>query len=182
MMNLKLKSCCALLLLALDGQSLVDIARQEAARRKQLEQQGIEAKVIVGNGPHLPPDSGNVTTSTGSGMEIERPSAKEPDKRPDASLRRYQTTLKKLDREIQQTELRLASLRTRLQAEKWEALKTGRSSGRSGSRKAKGQLETAIEKLQEKLQMLRNERFEVYESGKKAGHMPGELDGKGLIP
>jgi hypothetical protein len=30
--------------------------------------------------------------------------------------------------------------------------------------------------------MPRNERFEVYESGKKAGHMPGELDGKGLIP
>jgi hypothetical protein len=182
MTNLKFRSCCALLLLALDGQSLEDIARQEAARRQQLEQQGITGKVIVGNGLHLPPDGGNITTSTGSGMEAPQPSAKEPDKRLDASIRRYQTALKKLDREIQQAELRLESLRARLQAEKWEALKTGRSASRNRSKSAKSQLETAIEKLQEKLQLLRSERFEVYESGKKAGHLPGELDGKGIIP
>ena len=35
-------------------QSLVDIAREEAERRKLLEQQGIEAKVIIGNGVSLP--------------------------------------------------------------------------------------------------------------------------------
>jgi len=29
---------------------------------------------------------------------------------------------------------------------------------------------------------LRRERLETYDAGRKAGFLPGELDGKGLIP
>jgi hypothetical protein len=183
MITLKFKSCCMFLMLFLDGQSLVEVAREEAARRKQLEQQGIEGKVIVGNGFHVAPDTGNVTTSTGTGMEVGKTPPATQDKRSDASLRQYRTTLKKLDREMQQAELRIASLKTCLQADKWESLKIGKptKNRRSGSAK-KSQQEAEIDKLQEKLKLLRNERFEVYESGKKAGHLPGELEGNGQIP
>jgi prefoldin subunit 5 len=170
------------LFFTLDAQSLVDIAREEAARRKHLEQQGIQGKVIVGNGLNAPSESGNVTTSTGTGMEIEKPSSREAGKRLNSSIQRFQSDIKKLDSEIRQTEGRIESLQKRLQTEKWEALKAGRSSGRSRSGNTKSQIQISVEKLQEKLKELRNKRFEVYESGKKAGHLPGELDGKFIDP
>jgi hypothetical protein len=171
-----------ILLFALDMQSLVDFAREEAERRKQLEQQGIDGKVIEGNGLHLTPDIGNITTSTSPPIANERASAKADSVNSQTSIRPFQTALKKLDREIQQNEARLASRQARLQDEKWESLKTGRSSSRGQKKDAKSQLQTEIEELQIKLKQLRNERFEVYESGRKAGFLPGELDGKGIIP
>ena len=175
------RSCCLVLLLALDVQSLVDIAREEAERRKQLEQQGIEAKVIIGNGVSLPP-SGNVTTSTGPPTVPEKTSERSDAPKGQASVGRYQTALKKLDREIRQTEERLASRRARFQDERWAPVQLGRSSGRSQPKNSQGKLQAEIEELQIKLKRLQEERFEVYESGKKAGFLPGELEGKGIIP
>ena len=94
----------------------------------------------------------------------------------------YRTSLQKLDRAIQQTEARLASKRARLRpgsgqipAAEWRRAKTR-------LKIAQGRLQAEIEELQLKLKQLRDERFEVYEAGKKAGFMPGELDGKGIIP
>ena len=47
---------------------------------------------------------------------------------------------------------------------------------------SQSKLQAEIEELQIKLKRLQEERFEVYESGKKAGFLPGELEGKGIIP
>jgi len=35
--------------------------------------------------------------------------------------------------------------------------------------------------LEAKLKRLKQERLEAYETGRKAGYLPGELDGKGII-
>jgi chromosome segregation ATPase len=169
------------LLLFLDMQSLVDVAQKEAERRRLLEEQGIEGKVIVGNGTHLAPN-GNITTSTGPPLAPVKKNEKSDSPKNRASVRSYQTSLKKLDREIRQTEERLASRRERLQAEKWAPLKIGRSASRSRTKNSQNQLQKEIDELQIKLRRLREERFEVYEAGKKAGFLPGELEGKGIIP
>jgi hypothetical protein len=178
---LQFRSCCLVFLLALEVQSLVDIAREEAERRKLLEQQGIEGKVIIGNGVSLAPN-GNVTTSTGLPTVPEKASVQSDAPKSQASVGRYQTALKKLDREIRQTEERLASRRARFQAERWAPIQLGRSSGRSQAKNSQNKLQAEIEELQIKLKRLQEERFEVYESGKKAGFLPGELEGRGIIP
>lgn len=169
------------MLLALNMQSLVDVAREEAGRRRLLEQQGIEGKVVRGSDVPLAPN-GNISTSSGPTIVPEKTSARSGSPKGQASLRSYQTALKKLDREIQQNEERLASRRARLQDEKWVLSKTRRASSRSRTKNSQSQLQAGIEALQIKLKRLRKERFEVYESGKKAGFLPGELDGKGIIP
>ena len=53
MRNVNFRFCCVVLLLTFDMQSLVDLAREEAERRKQLEEQGIQAKIIDGNSSGL---------------------------------------------------------------------------------------------------------------------------------
>ena len=177
-----LRSCCLVLLLSWSMQSLVDIAREEAERRKRLKEQGIEGKVIEGNAIHLSPH-GNITTSTGPTAAAPRePSAKSGSDKSQTSVRSYRTALQKLDREIQQTEARLTSRRSRLQSERWAPPKSGRSSTRSSGKNSQSQLQAEIEDLQIKLKQLREERFQIYEAGKKAGFLPGELEGKGLIP
>ena len=180
MRNLKFGSCCVVLLLALDMQSLVDVAREEAERRKQLEQKGIHGRVIDGNSAQVSPNGGNVTTSTGTANTPEKASTKTDSTKAQSSLRRYQAALKRLDRAIRQIEERLVSRRNRLQTDKWETLKKGRSSSRIKNSQSRQQ--TEIEELQEKLNRLRDERLEVYESGKKEGFLPGELEGKGIMP
>jgi chromosome segregation ATPase len=182
MRNFRFGACCIFLLLTLDAQSLVDFARQEAERRRQLEQQGVHGKVIEGNGQRLEPDSGNLSTSTEPGVTHGTASGRQDTAKDQASLRRFQTALRKLDREIQRTDSRLASLQSRIRAEKWENVKTGRSAGRSRTKDSRSKSQAEMEKLQAKLKELRDERFEVIEAGKKMGFFPGELDGKGLMP
>ena len=174
-------TCWAVLLLLFHLQSLVDIARDEAERRRHLEEQGIEAKIIDGNAAG-PSRQGNITTSTESGPEsIETPARpKSTNKR--ESIRVYRAALQKLDRAIQQYEARLASKRVRLQTEKWPTLKASKASRRIATKDPQIQLRTEIEELEVKLKQLREERLAVYEEGKKAGFLPGELEGKGLIP
>lgn len=178
---MNLRSCCLVLLLAFNLQSLVDIAREEAERRKRLEEQGIEVKVIDGNAAGAGRKA-NITTSTESDARPkEAPVQSDPGKG-QASARRYSAALQKLDRAIQQTEARLASRRARLHAEKWANPDSGKASTRSGTKDPLSRLQAEIEELQLGLKQLRDERFEVYAAGRKAGFMPGELEGKGIIP
>ena len=76
----------------------------------------------------------------------------------------------------------LAAKRARMQAEKWANLKSGKSSRGNGAENQQSRLQAEIDALQIKLKQLRDERFEVYEAGKRAGFLPGELEGKGIIP
>jgi len=163
-------------------QSLADIAREEAKRREKLEEQGIEAKVIEGDITRLAPN-GNLSTSTPQlpGPKKEKLSSP-PDKAP-SSVRSFRSALQKLDRAIRQDQERLGSLRARLQAEKWAPPKIGRVSTKGvGNAETQERLQAEIEELESKLKRTRRERSEVYEAGRKAGFLPGELDGKGLIP
>ena len=94
----------------------------------------------------------------------------------------YRTALQKLDQQIRQSEERIAALQTRLQAEKWSLHKIRRTSSRSRTKNPVSQLQAQIQDLQTKIKRLHEERFEVYEAGKKAGFLPGELEGKYTDP
>jgi hypothetical protein len=173
----KFGTCCLALLFFFNLQSLVDLAREEAERRRLLEQQGIKGKVIENNVVDSASNgNGSGATRSSALPEITAARSDSPKSRP--SVSRYRSALQKLDRDIQQSEDRLASRQARLQAEKRAHPKTGRSSGRSRTKSSGSQLQAEIEELQIKLKRLREERFEAYESGKKAGFLPGELDGK----
>jgi hypothetical protein len=179
MRNSNLRFCCVVLLLTFNMQSLVDIAREEAERRKQLEEQGIEPKIIDGNSSG---SRGRANITTSSEMETrhkELPVGGGSEKS-GGSLKNFKTGLQKLDRTIEKTAALLAAKRARLQAEKWANPKVLKASGQT--RDPLLQLQAEIEELQIKLKQLREERFRLYEAGRKAGFLPGELEGKGLIP
>jgi hypothetical protein len=170
MMTIQFKSCWQVGIFILCLQSLADVARQEAERRRLLDQQGIEAKVI--DGTKIP--AGNVSTSA----DVNKTSKGTSSVKDKKSLQSIRNSLEKLDRTIRQEEERLGLRRARLQSERWEALKSGRgSTGKSQSR-----LKEEIEELEIKLRSLRDQRSKIYERGKKDGFLPGELDGKGIIP
>jgi hypothetical protein len=174
-------SCCAILLLLFNVQSLVDVAREEAERRKLFEDQGIVAKVIDENAVG-PVRRGNVTTSSEPDAKPKTEPSRSGSGKSQGSVQTYRNALQKLDRAIQQSEAHLVLMRTRLQDEKRASLKSGKSSNRAGTKDPQVRLQSEIDNLQLKLKQLRDERFEVYESGKKAGFMPGELEGKGIMP
>jgi chromosome segregation ATPase len=98
------------------------------------------------------------------------------------SARSFRTRLQKLDRAIRENEDRLQSRRARLQAQRWEIPKTSRVSSRRRKTDSQNNLQAEIEELEVKLKQLRRERAEIYEDGKKAGYLPGELDGHGVMP
>jgi len=162
-------------------QSLVDVARDEGERRKRLEEQGIEARVIDENAAGLA-RQGNITTSTEPAASVPMSSARSEPLKGQGSVRSYRSALQKLDRAIQQNETHLTAKRARMQAEKWANLKSGKASKGTGAKYPQSRLQAEIDALQIKLKQLRDERFEVYEAGKKAGFLPGELEGKGIIP
>jgi hypothetical protein len=159
-------------------QSLADVAQKEAERRKQIEQQGVEEKVIVGNGD-LAASDGNLTVSTPSGA---RPLKEAANKKNHASVQHYRSALQKLDRIIRQNEIQLESLRARLQSEKWALQKIPRNSKGSLPIDKQTKLQEQINTLQAKTELVRQERNGIYQSGKRDGYLPGELDGKGIIP
>jgi hypothetical protein len=172
---------CLALFLVFDLQSLTDFARQEAERRRLLEEQGIQGKVIVNNDAGST-SNGDVSMPEAPSAMREKPTAQSDSSKGRKSASNYRMALQKLDRQIQQGEDRLASLQARLHAEKRSVSKTRRASGRSRPKDAAGQLQTQIQELQMKVKRLHEERFEVYESGRKAGFMPGELDGRYTNP
>ena len=175
------KSCSLAFLLMFNLQSLVDVAREEGERRKRLEEQGIEARVLDENAVGLA-RQGNITTSTEPAASVHMPSARSDSSKGQGSVRSYRSALQKLDRAIQQNEAQLAAKRARLQTEKRANFQIGKASKGAEEEKQKIRLQAEIEALQIKLKQLRDERFEAYEAGKRAGFLPGELEGKGIIP
>ncbi len=160
-------------------QSLADAARKEAERRKALEEQGIEGKVVV-------VDPGRMAAKESRPEGWPAPAAREPPGRTRASrsqisLRALRTTLQKLDREILHGEERLVLLRARMESEKWQLPKVGKIS-RSNNASVRERLRFQIQELEAKLKLWRRERYETYDAGRKAGFLPGELDGKGIMP
>ncbi len=163
----------------LAAQSLAEVARKEAERRRELDLQGVEAKVIDGNTVQLAPN-GNLSTSSPA------PGSHAPDD-PAGRVSRgrsrpYQTRIQRLDREIRSAEDRIAALRERLRAERWALPKVGKLSRSSGSATTQERLQNQIRELDSKLKQLRRERREVWDEGRRAGFQPGELDGRGLVP
>jgi hypothetical protein len=177
MRSQKLRSCCAVFYIFFGMQSLVDIANQEAERRRLIDQQGIETRVIEGN--NVPSDS-NVAEWTDPAVVIPKASKKGDSAKDKTSARSFRTALQKLDRAIRASKDRLEAKRAQLQSERWASPKSGRSSSRGQASDAQSKLKAEIEELQTKMKELRRERSEIYEEGKKAGFLPGELNGRGM--
>ena len=182
------RTCCEILLALLpasiavaaaDLQSLAEVARKEAERRQKLDQQGIQEKRIECRDPSDLAPGGAISTSSGSpalkGTNVPAQKAE-----PRATLRSFQTRLQKLDRDVQQAEERLKLLRARAEADRWAVNKTGKGSKGSGSSSAE-QMRWQILELETKLAQLRRERGDVFQAGRKAGYLPGELEGRGIM-
>lgn len=176
-----LKNCFIVWLMAFTMQSLADIARDEAERRNRLNEQGIVAKVIDGNTPGSGRQA-NITTSSESDIRPKEARSQPRSEKGASSVRNYRAALQKLDRAIQKTELRLTSARARMQAAKRADSRSTSTPSRGGKKEQQDRLQIEIEEIQIELKQLRQERLEVYDSGRKAGFMPGELDGKGIVP
>ncbi len=161
-------------------QSLAEAARREAERRKLLEQQGVEGKVIHGDVDQLAPN-GNLTLSSPL-LPVPKAVIPSSNDKNRTSLQTFRKTLQKLDREIKKGEDRLEMLRTKLHAERWALPKVGRISNATNSTDTQDRIRAQIQELELNLKYLRQERLETYDSGRKAGYLPGELDGKGIIP
>lgn len=161
-------------------QSLAEAARKEAERRKALEQQGIEGRVISMDAARATAGS----ERSGAVLLPDRPSESGTERlrKSQPSLRILRSNLRKLDLEIQHGVERLALLRARMESERWQLPRVGRNSRASGSNSARERLGFQIKELETKLNHLRRERFQTYDSGRKAGFLPGELDGKGVVP
>jgi len=164
-----------------DAETLADVARKEADRRKRLEQEGIEGKVIDADAV-IKSSSGNLTVSTVSGKESEDSTVKNKTSEKRSSVRSYRNALKKLDREIQKAKEDLEKLREKLRKERWAPLKIGRRSNSGQSEEKRNRMQAEIDELESDLRDFRRERSEIYNEGRRAGFLPGELDGKGIIP
>jgi hypothetical protein len=160
-------------------QSLAEAARREAERRKELERQGVEGKVVLSEAARVAPGC-NRGGSAPALVTREGSSRVRSSKGP--SLQALRTTLQNLDREIKYGEERLALLRVRIESEKWQLPKVGKISRRSNNTSAQERLRLQMQELEAKLRLWRRERLEAYERGRKAGFLPGELDGKGIVP
>jgi predicted RNase H-like nuclease (RuvC/YqgF family) len=174
---------CVSVTRALQGQSLAEAARKEAGRRRLLELQGISGKVIGDHGSATPVPH----ASAGVFAEVRSPSisSQSGSKRARDSLQRYRSTLQRLDDAIRETEERMESLRRQTSAAQWtlsrtrssQRARTGASTGASEER-----LRSQIQDLESRLKRLKQDRLQVYDQGLRAGFLPGELDGKGIIP
>ena len=167
--------------LFLGMQSLSDVAREEAERRRLLEQQGVEAKVIERDSRQRAadgtikqekvPSSPSTKASHSSTTNINRD-----------SNRNYRGALQKLDKAILQEERRLEVKRERLQSARSAPPRISSRAVGNQTSNSLARMQSEIEDIGEKLKQLRQERMEKYEEGLKAGFLPGELDGKGIIP
>jgi hypothetical protein len=176
-----IQSCCMAAFLFLGMQSLADVARQEAERRQLLEQQGIEAKVITIDSGQRSADRSPTQRENPSSAPIKPAGASNAGKER-GSAQNYRSALQKLDRAILQEERRLAAKKERLQETRNAPL---RISSRSEGNQASGnlaRLQSEIQDIEAKLKQLREGWREKYEEGLRAGFLPGELDGKGIIP
>jgi chromosome segregation ATPase len=162
-------------------QSLADAARREAERRDRIERLGIEEKVIEENGICSDP-GGNVSVFMPSEIESEEPAAAAFPAKDRSTLRRYRAKLQKLDKDIGKGETRLESLQDRLDSLKRKSLRIEDFKGFSRNDESRDRILEQIEALKIDLKQLRKERREVFDAGRKEDFLPGELDGKGIIP
>jgi chromosome segregation ATPase len=177
-------SGCFLYLIA-DGfaetESLAEAARREAERRSEVERLGIHETVVEGN------DEGKAMEGN---LSIFTPSATKSSKRPasvsspksSGSLSRYRAQLKKLDREIRKKEGQVEKLRDQAQDLRRKNLMLRDLSKIARNDQSRAQTQEQIRALEDELKILRRERMEVFDSGKRDGFLPGELDGKGIVP
>jgi len=161
------------------AQSLGDVGRREAERRRKMEEDGKAGKTIADQNLACHGRNGNITLSRPEPRK-EAPSPSPGPRR--RSVASFQNRLRSLDRQIRQTEDRIAFSRERLANERWAPPRTGRLSRRRGTNSSEERLRWQIRSLEGSLTSLRQERREVYDAGRKAGFLPGELDGKGIIP
>ncbi len=175
--------CQSLVLLAVTAtlamQSLGDAARKEAERRKALQEQGVEAKVIDAANPRDLARNGNVTVSSpAAGSARASPPAVRTAK-PDVRVR---SVIQKLDRDIRQVEDRLGALRRKADAERWAPPRAGPVARRGSALPNEEKIREDIAGLELKLKRLREDRLDAYNDARKAGLLPGEIDGKGITP
>lgn len=167
-------------LAAAKTQSLAELSRLELERRQKIEQQGVPAKRIEYVGRSDRVTGGTVSTSSPVAGKTSRaePAAK-ADPRP--ALRTFQARLQKLDRDIAQAEDRVKVLRKKIEAERWAPIKTAKGSLGLGSSAAVDQLRWQVTELEGKIAALRRERGDVFQAGRKAGYLPGELENRGIL-
>jgi hypothetical protein len=152
----------------LPAQSLAEAARKEAERRKALEEQGVQSKTIVRQGSPVR----SAPTNSSPKSEIS-PSGKSP------SATRYRVALEKLQGEILRAQERLDAVRKRLEVEKNAPLRIGRSANLAGDWQ---KLQAQVAEWESRLSRLKEERRKTYDEARKAGFLPGELDGRGITP
>lgn len=167
--------------LSIAEQSLVDAARREAERRNRIEELGIEETVIEGNGEGYA-GKGNVSVFSSSGPKTDKGSVAPSSPKPKGSLDRYKKTLQKLDQDIRKGQERIENLKERLEDLRRKSFGIGDLTTRRRNDELQDRTREQIEELEVDLKLKRKERNDVYDSGRKAGFLPGELDGKGIIP
>jgi len=177
---IRILTACLLAIPQAQAQSLADAARKEAERRRQLAEQGVEGKVIEANGSGQRSTGSLTTFNPGAGQSARPGTVKEAKNR--ASLSTYRNQLRKLDREILECEERQSLLRRQAEAERWSLPKSGRRGGAAGSESPREKLLRQAEELEARLKRLRRQRLEVREDARKAGYLPGEIDGKAVAP
>jgi chromosome segregation ATPase len=151
-------------------QSLADLARKEAERRKQLDQQGVPAKVITQTETSKLAPEGAISVSSIPRTTVSSSGSDKPGKK--RSLEKYREELNRLDREIRAGEEHLVSARKKLETEKKRMQLTS----------AKLRLQEQIQDLETRVKRLKEERLKAYDQARRAGYLPGELDGKGITP
>ena len=161
------------------AQSLAELARKEAERRKALQDQGVTAKVIEQS--KVPTDAGSGRVTLSSPPAVRSGAAPGKAESP-AGLASYRSKLQNLGGEISKAEAQVRLIKARLAEERWAPPKAGRIGSRQNAGSSPEQLKWKVRELEARLQQLRDQRLEVYLRGRKAGFLPGELEGKGITP
>jgi len=157
------------------GQSLADAARKESERRKALEAAGVEAKSFVNSS--MPSSDGSVTTGTVVRSSVVGSPVQPKSKGRTATA--FLAALVKIDSDIRKYEEQLAFTRRRYDLERNRPVRLTHTQSADISRERSL---LKVQELEAKLKRLRQERRETYDSGRRAGFQPGELNGHSLIP
>jgi hypothetical protein len=159
------------------SQSLAELARREAERRKALHDQGIAGKVIESHQVPANSSEGRLAVSDQTPAMSKSSPAKSP-----GSVAAYRNRLQSLDGQIRRTEEQARLLQARLAEERWAPPKVGKVGKGQKNPSSLEDVKWKIRELESNLGRLRKERLEIYERGRKAGFLPGELEGKGITP
>ena len=165
------------------NQSLADVARAEAERRRLLDEQGIEEKIVNG----IPSEEEMVGKRTRYDAPPSAVRRNSPERGADSgarsrdTLRKYRAELQKLDKAIQKEEQTLASKRRRLETVRRTPpapIRIGSLATRNAVAEAMRRLEAEIKDGEDKLKQLVEERANLYDEGRRNGFLPGELEGR----